>query len=92
MLHIRMSPVERTDTPDPNRSPLYAGLSRARLEPERFDLGHGVVCSRTFAHIFAPYLMAFVPTGTAQNASSAPVEGRIRRICIRHSHPDIHAN
>lgn len=54
-----MSPVERTQAGDPNRGPIYAGLSRARLEVEQYEIGHGVVLSRCFAHIFAPYMMAF---------------------------------
>jgi hypothetical protein len=42
---------------------LYGGISGAILEPETFDLGDGVVLSRTYAHLMSPYLMAFAPPG-----------------------------
>jgi hypothetical protein len=31
------------------------------LEPERFDLGEGIVISRTYAHLMSHFLMAFTP-------------------------------
>ncbi|RPH75830.1 MAG: hypothetical protein EHM80_15645 [Nitrospiraceae bacterium] len=31
------------------------------MSAERFDLGHGLVMQRTFAHFMAPFLMAFSP-------------------------------
>jgi hypothetical protein len=40
---------------------IFAGLSGAQLPVETFDLGEGVTLSRTFAHLMAPYLMAFSP-------------------------------
>ena len=38
---------------------LYAGISGARLEVETFDLGYGVSISQTYAHLMAPFLVAF---------------------------------
>jgi hypothetical protein len=44
-----------------NFADFYAGLFGAVLVPEVFDLGHGVIISRTYAHLFAPFMMAFSP-------------------------------
>ncbi len=43
------------------QSPVHAGLSGIALEEESFELGKGVVLSRTYAHLMAPFLMAFKP-------------------------------
>jgi hypothetical protein len=40
---------------------VFAGFAGASLEPERFDLGLGVVVERTFAHLMAPFMLAFSP-------------------------------
>lgn len=40
---------------------LYGGLSGFVLVPERFELGQGVVISQTYAHLMAPFMMAFSP-------------------------------
>ena len=40
---------------------LYGGIAGAELPVEQFDLGHGVVLSRTYAHLMAPFMMAFSP-------------------------------
>jgi hypothetical protein len=40
---------------------VYAGLAGAPLDVERFDLGAGVVAERTFAHLMAPFMLAFAP-------------------------------
>jgi hypothetical protein len=40
---------------------LYGGLSGFVLEPECFELGQGIVFSQTYAHLMAPFLMAFSP-------------------------------
>jgi Apea-like HEPN len=45
----------------PNSVDLYAGLYGLVPVPESFKLGHGVVISRTYAHLFAPFTMAFSP-------------------------------
>jgi hypothetical protein len=45
------------------RGDVYAGISGVTLEPESFDLGDGVVLSRTYAHLMSPCLMAFAPPG-----------------------------
>lgn len=39
----------------------YIGISGAMLPQERFDLGHGLILSRTYAHLMSPYIMAFAP-------------------------------
>lgn len=38
---------------------LYAGIAGIELTEDRFDLGHGVTLQRTYAHLMAPFLMAF---------------------------------
>ena len=45
----------------PELTDLYAGLSGVSLVPSRFDLGHGILISQTYAHFMAPFLMAFAP-------------------------------
>ncbi len=44
-----------------SEEPLYAGFSLVSLEPESYDLGRGVILSRTYAHLMAPFIMAFAP-------------------------------
>ncbi|MFZ5520672.1 MAG: hypothetical protein ACOZD0_05650 [Pseudomonadota bacterium] len=41
------------------RFDIYAGLSGLELTEESFDLGEGVTLSRTYAHLMAPFMMAF---------------------------------
>lgn len=38
---------------------LYAGVSGLELADHSFDLGSGVVLTRTYAHLMAPFMMAF---------------------------------
>jgi hypothetical protein len=40
---------------------LYGGLSGSLLPVDKYDLGCGVTFSRTFAHLMAPFMMAFSP-------------------------------
>jgi hypothetical protein len=40
---------------------VYAGLSGLELDEQHFELGHGVCLTRTYAHLMAPFLMAFKP-------------------------------
>lgn len=42
-------------------SHLFAGLSGVQLPIARFELGEGVTLSRTYAHLMAPFMMAFSP-------------------------------
>lgn len=44
---------------NPETDSLYGGVAGIRMQVERFELGHGVVLSNTFAHFMAPFLMAF---------------------------------
>ena len=41
---------------------LYGGLAGGSLPVESYDMGSGVVFSRTYAHLMAPFMMAFSPT------------------------------
>lgn len=47
---------------NPTTDSLYAGIAGVRMGVERFELGHGVLLTRTFAHFMAPFLMAFAPS------------------------------
>ena len=51
----------------PNDVDLYAGLYGLILVPDTFDLGHGTVISRTYAHFMAPFMMAFAPAAPGKH-------------------------
>ena len=38
---------------------LYGGLAGAELPVEQYNLGRGITLSKTFAHLMAPFMMAF---------------------------------
>jgi len=40
---------------------LHAGFSGLELQEPSFDLGYGLTLSKTYAHLMAPFLMAFKP-------------------------------
>jgi len=40
---------------------IHAGLSGLEFEEDSFDLGHGISLTKTYAHLMAPFLMAFKP-------------------------------
>ena len=44
---------------NPNEKDIYAGLSGLKLPIEEFDFGNGIVLSKTYAHVFSPYMAAF---------------------------------
>lgn len=39
----------------------FAGLSGTQLSFDEFELGHGITLRSTYAHLMAPFLMAFAP-------------------------------
>lgn len=53
--------ARRIGIQEPNSFDLYGGLSGLALETDRFDLGHGVVISVTYAHLMSHFVMAFAP-------------------------------
>ena len=54
---------DETSSVSTNVGDLYGGISGCELDIERFELGEGVILSKTFAHLTAPFLMAFAPPG-----------------------------
>lgn len=44
---------------DPNQDDIYLGISGVGFPVDHFDFGGGITLSKTYAHIFAPYLAAF---------------------------------
>jgi hypothetical protein len=44
---------------NPNEQDIYAGLSGLKLPIEEFDFGNRIVLSKTYAHVFGPYMAAF---------------------------------
>jgi hypothetical protein len=40
---------------------IYYGLSGIELDFDSFDLGHGVILSRTYLHVMAHPMIAFAP-------------------------------
>jgi hypothetical protein len=45
---------------------IHAGLSGIDLDESPIDLGRGIVLSKTYAHLMAPFLMAFKPAPPGQ--------------------------
>lgn len=45
------------------RNVVYGGLSHVEMADVEFDLGDNVFIRKTFAHLFAPFMMAFKPPG-----------------------------
>lgn len=39
----------------------FGGLSKIEMDIPEFDLGSGIIFRKTYAHLFAPFLMAFSP-------------------------------
>jgi len=56
---------------------LYGGIAGAELPVDQFDLGHGIILSRTYAHLMAPFMMAFTPAppGKHHPAPWRPAKG-----------------
>lgn len=52
---------------NPNDDDIFLGLSGVSFEVDEFDFGHGIRLTRTYAHIFAPFMAAFErPHGKGQ--------------------------
>ncbi len=43
--------------------PLFGGIAKIEITEPEFDLGNGVFIRPTYAHLFAPFTMAFKPPG-----------------------------
>ena len=43
--------------------PLFGGVANVEMQGSEFDLGYGVFIRPTYAHLFAPFTMAFKPPG-----------------------------
>jgi len=52
---------------------LYGGIARAELPCDSFDMGEGIVVSKTYAHIFSSFMMAF---GRAEKGKPSPAPWR----------------
>lgn len=63
---------------------LYAGVSGLELSEDSFDLGDGVIPSRTYAHLMAPFTMAFINQSrwfhTAAHRDGSHVGARFERV------------
>lgn len=46
---------------EPETADIYGGLSGLTVEPQRFELGRGVVIASTYAHLMSHFVMAFAP-------------------------------
>src|ERR1019366_3599228 len=44
---------------EPNKDDIYLGLSGANFDVDYFDFGNGIYLKKTYAFVFAPYLVAF---------------------------------
>lgn len=42
---------------------IFAGLSGVEMTDNQFDLGQGIYIRKTYAHLFAPFMVAFNPPG-----------------------------
>ena len=52
---------------NPNDNDIFAGLSGAKLDIDNFELGEGLVLSKTYAHLTVPMLMLFKPAPPGQH-------------------------
>jgi hypothetical protein len=41
----------------------FGGLSKVEMSDSEFDLGEGIFIRKTYAHLFAPFMIAFKPPG-----------------------------
>lgn len=57
---------------DPEDVPLYGGISGITLEIPEFQLAPGLVVRDTYAHVMAPYLMAFAKPSRPGASHPAP--------------------
>lgn len=46
---------------------IYAGLKGIELAEDLLELGDGIVLKKTYAHLFAPFMMAFSPAPTGKH-------------------------
>ena len=51
---------------------LFFGLHGLQLPESVFELGNGVVVRETYAHIFAPFMVAFTPPEEPTKHHSGP--------------------
>jgi hypothetical protein len=60
-----------------NSKGIYAGLAGVTLDADERSLGHGIILRRTYAHVMAPFLMAFspAPLGKPHPAPWSAVKG-----------------
>jgi hypothetical protein len=57
---------------NPEQSSIYGGVSGARLGVEQFEVVSGLVIRKTFAHVMAPYIMAFAPPDSPSKPHPGP--------------------
>jgi hypothetical protein len=50
-----------------NSEGIFAGLAGIELGPPNFDLGSGVRISKTYAHLMAPFMLAYSPAPPGQH-------------------------
>ena len=62
---------------NPATDSLFAGIAGVDSEIEEFEIGHGVMLRRTYAHFMAPFLMASSPAkpGAAHPTPWSAVKG-----------------
>lgn len=51
---------------------IYGGLTGPQLPVAEFEFGSGILASRTFAHLMAPFMMAFAPPEKVGQPHPAP--------------------
>jgi hypothetical protein len=55
------TPLQKMRFPADSEDPFYVGLAGIKIEGGEIDLGMGRLLRPTFAHLMAPFLMAFAP-------------------------------
>jgi hypothetical protein len=56
----------------PEAAALHGGIAGVEIEPIEFNLAPGLMIRRTFAHVMAPYLLAFAPPPRPKAPHPAP--------------------
>jgi len=59
---------------------IYAGIAGVELDVDSFDLGDGLIITKSFGHFMAPFLMAFAPAAPGASPLIRGHGARLREV------------